>query len=168
MKVVRLSALSNRPHLPPENISGSHFCQRLSRSHGQSAAGMIMWMKNTNHTIGNRTRDLPACSAVPQPTALPRTPIIDVTTSKFMQEEVIFCGSTAQTVRWHTITYIHTHTVGLLWTTDQPVAEATAYTTHSKRKRRTSMPSAGFKPAIPQIEWPQAYVFDRTATGIGN
>ena len=29
-------------------------------------------MKNSNDTIGNRTRDLPTCSAVPQPTALPR------------------------------------------------------------------------------------------------
>ena len=28
-------------------------------------------------TIGNRTRDLPACSAVPQPTAPPRTPNLD-------------------------------------------------------------------------------------------
>ena len=28
-----------------------------------------MSMKNLNDTIGNRTRDLPACSAVPQPTA---------------------------------------------------------------------------------------------------
>jgi hypothetical protein len=26
-------------------------------------------MKNSNNTIGNRTRDLPACSAVPQPTS---------------------------------------------------------------------------------------------------
>ena len=32
-------------------------------------------MKNSNDTIWNRTRDLPACSAVPQPTALPRAPI---------------------------------------------------------------------------------------------
>ena len=31
-------------------------------------------MKNSNDTIGNRTRDLPACSAVPQPTAPTRTP----------------------------------------------------------------------------------------------
>ena len=31
-------------------------------------------MKNSNDIIGNRTRDLPACSAVPQPTALPRAP----------------------------------------------------------------------------------------------
>jgi len=31
-----------------------------------------MSMKNSNDTIGNRTRDLPTCSAVPQTTALPR------------------------------------------------------------------------------------------------
>jgi len=31
-------------------------------------------MKNSNDTIGNRIRDLPACSAVPQPTAPPRAP----------------------------------------------------------------------------------------------
>ena len=31
-----------------------------------------MSMKNFNDTIGNRTRDLPACSAVPQPTGPPR------------------------------------------------------------------------------------------------
>jgi hypothetical protein len=29
-------------------------------------------MKNSNGTIGYRTRDHPACSAVPQPTVLPR------------------------------------------------------------------------------------------------
>jgi len=29
-------------------------------------------MKNSNDIVGNRTRDLPACSAVPQPTAPPR------------------------------------------------------------------------------------------------
>jgi len=33
---------------------------------------MIMSMKNSNDTIGNRTRDLPACIAEPQPTAPPR------------------------------------------------------------------------------------------------
>jgi hypothetical protein len=31
-------------------------------------------MKNSSDTIGNQTRDLPTCSAVPQPTALPRDP----------------------------------------------------------------------------------------------
>jgi len=32
-------------------------------------------MKNSNDTIGNRTHDLLACSAVPQPTALQRAPL---------------------------------------------------------------------------------------------
>ena len=30
-------------------------------------AGRIVPMKNSNDTTGNRTRDLPTCSAVPQP-----------------------------------------------------------------------------------------------------
>jgi hypothetical protein len=34
-----------------------------------------MSMKNSSDTIGNQTRDLPACSAVPQPTALPHAPM---------------------------------------------------------------------------------------------
>ena len=46
--------------------------KRLSQPEGHSAAGRIMSMKNSDDTIGNRTRDLPACSAVPQPTASPR------------------------------------------------------------------------------------------------
>ena len=32
-----------------------------------------MSMKNSDDTIGNRSHDLPTCSAVPQPTAPPRT-----------------------------------------------------------------------------------------------
>jgi len=34
-----------------------------------------MLIKNSNDTIGYRTHDLPACSAVPQPSTPPRTPI---------------------------------------------------------------------------------------------
>ena len=56
--------LTHRPPLPP----------RLSRPQGHSAVRRIMSMKNSNDTIGNGTRDLPTCSAVPQPTAPPRTP----------------------------------------------------------------------------------------------
>jgi hypothetical protein len=66
---------THRPPLPPGNISGTHLCWRLSQTQGHSATGRIMSMKNSSDTFGNRTRDLPACSAVPQPTALPRTPI---------------------------------------------------------------------------------------------
>jgi hypothetical protein len=40
----------------------------MSQTQDHSAAGRIMSMKNSNDTIGNGTRDLPVCSAVPQPT----------------------------------------------------------------------------------------------------
>jgi hypothetical protein len=65
---------THRPPLPPGNIPGTHFCYRLSQPQGHSAAGRIMWMKNSNETTVNRTRDLPACNAVPQPIAPPRAP----------------------------------------------------------------------------------------------
>jgi hypothetical protein len=58
---------THRTPLPPGNIPGTHFCKRLSRLHGHSAAGRIMSMKNSNDTIGNRSRDLPVFSAAPQP-----------------------------------------------------------------------------------------------------
>ena len=65
---------THRPPLPPGNIPGNHFCQRLRQPQGHSAAGRIMSTKNSSDTIGNRTRNLKACSAVPQPTAPPRAP----------------------------------------------------------------------------------------------
>ena len=74
MKVVRLSALRTGRLYTPGNIPGTHFCYRLSRPQGHSAAGRIMSMKNSNDTIGNRTRDLPTRSAVPQPTEPPSGP----------------------------------------------------------------------------------------------
>ena len=52
-----LAAVPKRPYTPPSNLF--------------SAAGRIMSMKNSNDAIGNRTCDIPACSAVPQPTAPP-------------------------------------------------------------------------------------------------
>jgi hypothetical protein len=45
----------------------------LRQPQGHSAAGRIMSMKNSSEVIGNRTRDLPACSAVPRATAPPTT-----------------------------------------------------------------------------------------------
>ena len=61
---------THRPPLLPGNISGTHFCKRLSQPQGHSAAGRIMSTKNSID-IGEWTRDLPACSGVPQPTAPP-------------------------------------------------------------------------------------------------
>ena len=39
--------------------------------------------------------------------------------------------------------------------------------THNTQKRQTSMPAAGFEPAIPTSERPQTHALDRAATGIG-
>jgi len=61
-------------HLHPAgNIPGTHFCIRLNRQQGLSAARRAMSMKNTNGIVGNRTRKLPVYNAAPQPTA-PRVP----------------------------------------------------------------------------------------------
>ena len=65
----------------------------------------------------------------------------------------------------HTLT--HSYPLGLLWTSDQPITEATTYTTSKEHNRRTSMPPAGSEPFIPAIERPQAYVLEYTATWIG-
>jgi hypothetical protein len=43
----------------------------------------------------------------------------------------------------------HTNPIGLLWVGDQLVAEAATYKKYNKHTRRTSMPTAGFVPAIP-------------------
>jgi hypothetical protein len=62
---------THRPPLPPGNIPGIHFYWRLSQPQGHSATGKIMSMIKSDDTIGNRTRDLPTCSAVLHPTAPP-------------------------------------------------------------------------------------------------
>ena len=46
-------------------------------------------MKNSNDTIGNRTRALPACSAVPQPTAPPRAPLLLVPSLTMIRAMVV-------------------------------------------------------------------------------
>ena len=74
-KVVRST---HRPPLPPGNIPGTHFCQRLNQPQDHSAAGRITSMKISNNTIGNRTRYLPACREMPQPTAPPRAPVVHI------------------------------------------------------------------------------------------
>jgi hypothetical protein len=76
MKLVRFSAIRTDRFYSPGNILGTHFCYRLSRPQVHNAVGRIISMKNANDTIGNRTRDLPTYSAVPQPTAPPRAPDI--------------------------------------------------------------------------------------------
>jgi hypothetical protein len=96
MKVIRLSVLRNGRFYP-----GTNFCSRLSRPHGHSAAGRITSMKN--YTIGNRTRDLPACSAVPQPTATPRAPSYPPTdTHLFLHIDIYFTCASRRSVMMST------------------------------------------------------------------
>jgi len=52
----KVVSLTHRPLLPPGNVSGNHFCWRLSRPQGHSAIGRIMSLKNSNDTIWNRTK----------------------------------------------------------------------------------------------------------------
>jgi hypothetical protein len=61
----KVVSLTHRPPLPPGNTPGTHFCYRLSRIQGHSATGRIMSLKYSSDTIGNLSRYLPVCSAVP-------------------------------------------------------------------------------------------------------
>ena len=70
-----------------------------------------------------------------------------------------------QALRSHSDT---SHSVGFLWTSDQPVAETSTWQKHNTRNRQISMPSAGFEPTIPASERPQTHALDRATTGIGN
>jgi hypothetical protein len=68
MEVVSLLNTTHRSPSASNNIPGIPFRWRLSRPQSHSAAGMIMSMKNSSDTIGNQTRNLRACGAVPKPT----------------------------------------------------------------------------------------------------
>ena len=94
---------------------------------------------------------------------------------------IILCGADSQ-IRpkpsqcsgfWitHNSTHTHTHArtqtkpVGIPCTSDQLIAEAATYTSHSKHKRRTSANSAGFDPTLSTVRRQQTYVLIRTPTG---
>jgi hypothetical protein len=69
-----------QPHAPaailtPRKIPGTHFSYSLSGLQGHSAAGRIRSIEKSNDLIGIRTRHLPACNIVPQPTTIQRAPI---------------------------------------------------------------------------------------------
>ena len=72
MKVVSLAAVRTGRLYPRIYSWYSFLLEAESTLVPHTAAGRIMSMKNSNDTIGNRTRDISACSAGPQPTAPPR------------------------------------------------------------------------------------------------
>jgi hypothetical protein len=76
----------------------------------------------------------------------------------------------SSTIQVFVFTYNLTHAVGLLWTTDRPVEEASTYTGQYKikHKRQTYMPRAGFELATPATKRLQTYALDCAATEIGN
>jgi hypothetical protein len=69
MKVVRLSVLRIGPLYSP----GDRFLLEVESFLGIVRPEGLSQLKIPVTLIGNRTRDLPACSAVPQPTALTLT-----------------------------------------------------------------------------------------------
>ena len=61
-----------QPYAPAASTPRKNSCyssDRLSQPQGRSAARRFTSMKNSSDITGNRTRDLPAYSAVPEPTA---------------------------------------------------------------------------------------------------
>jgi hypothetical protein len=67
MKVARSSALRTGRLYPQKIFLVLISVRGLVEPRAISATGWIMSMKNFNDTFGNRSRDLPVCSAVPQP-----------------------------------------------------------------------------------------------------
>ena len=85
-----------------------------------------------------------------------------------------FCGAAAQCGPWppHSWGFEITHndasqSVGLLWTSDQLVAETSTWQHTTLATDNTSMPPVGFEPTISAGERPQTYALDRAATETG-
>jgi hypothetical protein len=101
MKVRSLSALSIVRLYPRRNFWYSLLLEAESTP-GPYAAGRMKSMKDPNDTIGNRTRDLPACSAVPQPTA----PLL-ICRMYQVQPSILLESVSYTTVHRHNGTYLH-------------------------------------------------------------
>ena len=155
-----------------------------------------MSMKNSNDTIGNQIRGLPACSAVPQPTAPPRAPLGRSVVLNFRQKMKFL--SFLPCSHWTSLqSSLAFKRFFLQWRCDPTRAMASSFlkfldhtqrhttagrtpldewsarrrdlylTTHNTHNRQTSMPPVGFEPTISVGERPQTYALDRAATWTG-
>ena len=79
---------------------------------------------------------------------------------RFFHDATALCGTGPPHYGRFTITFRHTTLVRTARLRDY-------LTTHNIHNRETSMPPAGFEPAIPASERPQDHALDRAATGIG-
>jgi hypothetical protein len=79
---------THRQPLTPRKYSWYSFLLEVESTPCDSTVERIMLMKNSSDTIGNRTRDLPVCSAVPQPNA---PPDLIYTNSTFCPHSVFMC-----------------------------------------------------------------------------
>ena len=183
----------HRPPLPPGNIPGTHFCQRLSRPQGHSAAGRVMSMKNSNDTIGNRTRDLPTCSSMPEPTALPRVPAKLINPLNAELNPICYLLALLRAHHFLHISKIRVKSLILRllmsYIYGAPILDVSRSNTTTHRSRQYSSgrvisssqrplpddttlttnvhaPPVGFEPTILAGDRPQTYALDRAANGI--
>jgi len=87
---------------------------------------------------------------------------------------IICCGAATQRGSWppHSWDFQITHndaphSVGLLWTGDQLVAETSTWQHTTLTTDKHPCPPVGFEPTISAGERPQTYVLDRAVTGTG-
>jgi hypothetical protein len=102
------SALCAGSPLPPGRFLVLISVRGLSRQ-GHSAAGIIRSIEKKIHLIGTRTRDIPVCSIVPQPTTLPCAPILnEVSMShRFRFHSVRISFRTSPTLVQHSLGFPH-------------------------------------------------------------
>jgi hypothetical protein len=91
---VRSASRTGQPPFTPREIPSIHICYRPQ-------AGRIRWIEKFSDVIGNLTRNLPACSIVPQPTMLPRGPLYSLvyieTGHDLKTDSMLVPGKLAQT-----------------------------------------------------------------------
>jgi hypothetical protein len=80
----------------------------------------------------------------------------------------VYFGTGSPRYRGFTITFSSAHYwEGFLWASDRLDVKTSTRPAHDIHKRKTSMPPAGFEPAVPKRERPQIHVIVRAATRIG-